>query len=142
MIESGRQEQAELVTGGNTLDRAGHFIQPTLFSNTNPNMRIVRDEIFGPVLSAQIFDGDSIEAVVAEANNSIYGLSSSVWTSNISTGLKVANALKAGTVGINAHGMPDATSSFGGYKQSGWGREMGIESVNHYLETKTVMIHY
>lgn len=142
LVDSGVQQGAELVTGGKALERDGYFMLPTLFANTQPDMRIMQEEIFGPVLSAQVFDGEGIEAVVEQANNTIYGLSGSVWTSDIGKGIRVAEAVKAGTMGINAHGMPDANASFGGFKQSGWGREMGIDSVEHYLETKTVMVHY
>jgi acyl-CoA reductase-like NAD-dependent aldehyde dehydrogenase len=142
MVNSGLEEGAELVTGGKVLEREGNFIQPTLFSNANPDMRIVREEIFGPVLSAQAFDGNDLDDIIERANDTVYGLSGSVWTSDISKAMRVAEGVKTGSIGINGHAMAAINSSFGGFKQSGWGREMGQESVEEYLEIKTIMMHY
>ncbi len=140
-IESGKAEGAELVTGGNVLNRPGHFMEPAIFVDTRPDMRIVREEIFGPVLSVQSFDGDGIDDIIAQANDTPYGLAASVWTQDISRAMRVAYKIKAGEVGINVHGIPDSIAPFGGYKQSGWGRENGAEGLEPYLQTKTIWAH-
>ena len=131
---------AKILTGGKRHALGGSFFEATILTDVTSDMIVTEDETFGPV--APLFKFETEEEVLAAANDTIYGLSGSVWTSNIGTGLRVAKGIKSGTVGINAHGMPDANSSFGGYKQSGWGREMGAESVAAYLETKTIMVHY
>ncbi len=141
-VESGKADGAELVTGGGVLDGPGHFMEPAIFANTRSNMRIIREEIFGPVLSVQSFDGDGIDEIIAEANNTPYGLAASVWTRDISRALRVAYRIKAGEVGINVHGIPDSIAPFGGYKQSGWGRENGAEGLEPYLQTKTIWTHF
>ena len=105
-LESGKAEGAELVTGGAALEGAGHFMQPAIFANARADMRIVREEIFGPILSVQTFDGDGIDTIIAEANDTPYGLAASVWTQDISRAMRVAYKIKAGEVGINVHGIP------------------------------------
>jgi len=103
-------------------------------------MKVVSEEIFGPVVCAQSFSDADLDAVALQANESIYGLASSIWTNDLSTAHKMAKRIRSGTVWINCHNVFDASLPFGGYKQSGWGREMGEEVLNNYLETKAVTV--
>jgi acyl-CoA reductase-like NAD-dependent aldehyde dehydrogenase len=127
---------------GEQLARPGYFMQPTVFARTNRDMRIVREEIFGPVTCMQSFADADLDDVARQANDTIYGLIASVWTKDLHTAHKLAETIKAGVVGINHHGGGDIYAPFGGYKQSGWGREFGAESLDMYLETKTVVIRH
>jgi phenylacetaldehyde dehydrogenase len=140
-IESGIAEGAHIAAGGpvSGVDR-GYFVRPTVITNTNPDMKVVREEIFGPVVCAVPFNDKDVEQIVKRANDTIYGLAASVWTQNISLGHKVARALRAGTVWVNCHNVFDASLPFGGYKQSGWGREMGSEVLHNYTEVKAVTV--
>ena len=135
-LESGINEGAEAVVGGKKKDGAGYFVEPTVLVKTNPNMKVVREEIFGPVVTASPFT--DLDKLVAEANNSEYGLAAGVWTRDISKAHRLANKLRAGTVWINCYNVFDAALPFGGYKQSGWGREMGHEVLELYTEVKAV----
>ncbi len=141
-IASGIEEGAELVTGGVRPERPGYFMEPTVFARTNRDMRIVREEIFGPVTCMQSFADADLDDVARQANDTIYGLIASVWTKDLGIAHKLAETIKAGVVGINHHGGGDIYAPFGGYKQSGWGREFGAESLDMYLETKTVVIRH
>jgi p-cumic aldehyde dehydrogenase len=134
--EKGRTEGATLVTGGKRIGDTGYFIEPTVFADTNPSMSIMREEIFGPVLSIMPFT--DIEEVTALANNSNYGLAANIWTRDLKRAHKLAHRLEAGSVWINCHGVVDAALPFGGFKQSGWGREVSEEGLLAYTETKTV----
>jgi phenylacetaldehyde dehydrogenase len=135
-LEAGFNEGAEAVTGGKKKDGPGYFVEPTVMIKTNPNMKVVREEIFGPVVVASPFS--DIDQIVAEANNSEYGLAAGVWTKDISKAHRVAHKLRAGTVWINCYNVFDAALPFGGYKQSGWGREMGHEVLEMYTEVKAI----
>jgi phenylacetaldehyde dehydrogenase len=141
LIETGAKEGAELVAGGAAADRKGYFVQPTVFANTTGrSLTLTREEVFGPVLIAQPFD--DIEEVVREANDSVYGLGASVWTNNIGKALRVAERLEAGTVWINSHSVVDPNMPFGGFKQSGIGREHGRSAIEAYTESKSICIAY
>jgi len=140
-IESGIQEGAKIAAGGpvSGVDR-GYFVRPTVLTNTNPRMKVVQEEIFGPVVCAVPFSDADVDAIVRRANDTVYGLAASVWTQNLSLAHKVSRAIRAGTVWVNCHNVFDASLPFGGYKQSGWGREMGEEVLHNYTETKAVTV--
>ncbi|WP_374763265.1 aldehyde dehydrogenase family protein [Yunchengibacter salinarum] len=137
-IEAGRGEGAEIVAGGNRPDRPGFFVEPTVFAACKGTMRIVREEIFGPVVAAESF-ADADEAV-AKANDCAYGLAASVWTNNLSNAHRLTSRIKAGTVWVNCHNLVDASLPFGGMKQSGFGREHGAEAIRLYTELKTTLM--
>jgi len=137
-IDEGIKAGATALAGGNILNENGYFVSPTVFTNTRPEMKIVREEIFGPVVVAEPFD--DLEGVMAVANGTDFGLASSIWTRDISKAHRAAEIMRAGTVWINCHNIYDAALPFGGYKQSGWGREMGHEALELYTETKAVCI--
>jgi phenylacetaldehyde dehydrogenase len=135
-LDSGRQEGATVVTGGARQGDRGFFFQPTVISKTRPDMRVVREEIFGPVVVASPFE--SMDEIAAVANDSPYGLGAGIWTRDISKAHALAKRIRAGTVWINCYNVFDAALPFGGYKQSGWGREMGHEALEAYTELKAV----
>ena len=137
-LEAGFSEGAEAVVGGHKKEGRGYFVEPTVMVKTNPEMKIVREEIFGPVVTASPFT--DLDKLVAEANNSEYGLAAGVWTRDISKAHRIAQKLRAGTVWINCYNVFDAALPFGGYKQSGWGREMGHEVLELYTEVKSVCV--
>ena len=141
-IESGKQEGGEIVAGGK-YDNAsgGHFVHPTVFSKTNADMTLVKEEIFGPVVCAQPFSDENLEKIASEANNTNFGLAASIWTKNISVAHKLAAKIRSGTVWINCHNIFDASLPFGGYKESGWGREMGHEVLKNYTELKAITVN-
>ena len=138
-IESGKRE-ATLVAGGSAreVNGKGYFIEATVFDDAKPGMKIVDEEIFGPVLAVLSFD--DVEEGIALANETIFGLAAGIWTKDIQKAHRVARSIKAGTVWINTYNMYDPAAPFGGYKASGYGRDLGRESLNGFLETKTVWV--
>jgi phenylacetaldehyde dehydrogenase len=137
-INSGVKEGAKVAAGGKRHGERGYFVQPTVLTNTKPDMKVVREEIFGPVVCAESFSDADLDRMAREANETIYGLAASVWTRDLSTAHKMARRIRSGTVWINCHNVFDASLPFGGYKQSGWGREMGEEVLHNYTEVKAV----
>jgi phenylacetaldehyde dehydrogenase len=135
-LESGKADGATALTGGGRHGDRGYFIEPTVLTNTRPDMKVVREEIFGPVVVAAPFS--DLNEIAAVANDTEYGLGAGIWTRDISKAHALAKKLRAGTVWINCYNVFDASLPFGGYKQSGWGREMGAEVLNNYTEVKAV----
>jgi phenylacetaldehyde dehydrogenase len=135
-VDSGVKDGAKVAIGGHKISGLGYFVEPTILVDVRPEMKIVREEIFGPVVSATPFSDPS--EIVKSANDTHYGLASAVWTRDISTAHRVAAKLKAGTVWINCYNVFDPALPFGGYRQSGWGREGGPESIKLYTEVKAV----
>jgi len=137
-IDSGKRQGAKLVCGGNRVGDRGYFIEPTVFADVQDNMTIAQEEIFGPVQS--IIKFRSIEEVVDRANNTMYGLAAAVWTRDIGKAHAIANNVRAGTVWVNCYDVFDAAAPFGGFKQSGMGRELGEYGLQQYTEVKTVTV--
>ena len=135
-LESGFSEGAKAVVGGAREGDRGYFVQPTVLVDTNETMKVVREEIFGPVVTVMPFN--DLDDLVAKANSTEYGLAAAVWTPDIKKAHRVASELRAGTVWLNCYGVLDSAMPFGGYKQSGWGREMGHQMLDLYTETKSV----
>ena len=137
-MNAGQEAGATCVTGGRRLGENGYFVTPTVYKDTNDDMSIVREEIFGPVVIADPFD--DIEQIIDRGNDTTYGLAAGIWTRDISKAHRTAARLRAGTVWINCYNIFDSALPFGGYKQSGWGREMGHEVLDLYTETKAVCL--
>jgi len=137
-IESGKKEGARLVCGGGSVGDRGYFVQPTVFADVKDDMTIAREEIFGPVMS--IIKFRDIDDVVQRANRTEYGLAAAVWTRDIGKAYAIANNVRAGTVWINCYDVFDAAAPFGGFKQSGMGRELGEYGLQQYTEVKTVTV--
>ncbi len=132
------KEEGTVAAGGTYDTEGGYFVKPTVFTNVTDQSRVVREEIFGPVVSILPFD--DTDEVIRRANDTRYGLTAGVWTESIATAHKMANALRVGKVWVNCYGVFDAAMPFGGYKESGWGREMGGIVLDDYTESKTVCI--
>jgi phenylacetaldehyde dehydrogenase len=139
-LAAGVSDGAEVVTGGKTLGDEGYFIQPTLLANVRSDMSVFRDEIFGPVICAIPFGDESLDEIAAIANDTTYGLAARVWTRDLRTAMALSRTIKAGTIEVNGGG--GGTMPFGGYKQSGLGRELGREGVEAYTELKTVRMRF
>lgn len=137
-IEAGKRDGASVAVGGDAPSGDGYFVNPTVLVDVNPQMSVVREEIFGPVVVAQRFD--DLDEVAKAANDTCYGLGAGVWTRDVATMHKLASKIKSGTVWGNCHAVIDTALPFGGYKESGIGREQGQQGIEAYLETKTVII--
>merc|ERR1711988_2090205 len=137
-VQAGKDAGAMVETGGNRKGDKGYFIEPTIFSNVTEDMKIMQEEIFGPVCSISKFK--TKEEVIKTGNSTTYGLAAAVHTKNLNTAIEVSNALKAGTVWVNTYNTLHHQMPFGGYKESGIGRELGEEALANYTQTKTVSI--
>ena len=135
-LELGQADGAEVITAEGRVSERGYFVEPTVITNTRPDMPIVREEVFGPVVVAQPFQ--DLDEVAALANDTSYGLAAAVWSRDNAKVHGMAKRLRAGTVWLNCFHIYDAAMPFGGYKQSGWGREMGHEVLEAYTEVKSV----
>jgi aldehyde dehydrogenase (NAD+) len=137
-IESGQREGAKLNCGGGRVGDKGYFVEPTVFSDVQDDMKIAREEIFGPVMS--IIKFKNLDEVIDRANRTVYGLAAGVWTRDIGKALAIANSVRSGTVWVNCYNVLDAAAPFGGFKQSGIGRELGEYGLQQYTEVKTVVV--
>jgi acyl-CoA reductase-like NAD-dependent aldehyde dehydrogenase len=138
-IHEGKAAGANLVTGGDRIGDQGYFMKPTVFAYQDDSLKLVQEEIFGPVAAVTAFD--TFDELITRANSTQYGLAAGVWTRDISKAHRYAHAVQAGTVWINGYGMIDPAAPFGGYKMSGFGREMGKEAIDLYTQVKTVWVN-
>jgi aldehyde dehydrogenase (NAD+) len=137
-IDAGNQEGARRLSGGGRVGDRGYFVEPTVFADVKDDMKIAREEIFGPVMSILKFKDEA--DVIARGNRTLYGLAAAVWTRDVKRAIRLSNALKAGTVWVNCYDVFDAAAPFGGFKMSGIGRELGQYALQLYTEVKTVIM--
>jgi len=137
-IAAGQKEGARMLIGGKRVGDKGYFIEPTVFADVKDNMKIAKEEIFGPVMNIMKFK--DIDEVIDRGNKTFYGLAAAVWTRDVKKALRMSNALRAGTVWVNCYDIFDAAAPFGGFKQSGIGRELGEYALSMYTEVKTVIV--
>ena len=141
-IQKGVEGGAKLVYGGKRLDRKGYFLEPTIFTHAVDGTFITIEESFGPVMVISTFNKNDIDDVIKRANDTEYGLCAGVFTRDINIALRVSEALEAGTVFVNTYNKTDVAAPFGGFKQSGYGKDLGEDALNEYLKTKTITIEY
>lgn len=141
-VQRGVDEGATLVYGGKRLDRPGWYFQPAIFTDVNDDMHIAREESFGPIMVISRFDSRNMDEVIARANNTEYGLASGILTKDIGRALRFSEKIDAGTVFINTYNKTDVAAPFGGFKMSGFGKDLGQDALNEYLKTKTVTVEY
>lgn len=141
--EIGVKEGAKLVYGGKRVPNLkGFFFQPTVFTEVEDHMYIAKEESFGPIMIISKFHGSNIDSVIRRANDTEYGLASGIFTKDLNKALMFADKIEAGTVFVNVYNKTDVAAPFGGFKQSGFGKDLGQEALNEYLKTKTVTIEY
>jgi len=136
------KEGAKLILGGSRLPRPGLFFAPTIFSEVEDHMFIAKEESFGPIMIISSFANGDVEGVLKRANSTEFGLASGVFTSDISKALKVSEKIRAGTCFVNCYNKTDVAAPFGGFKESGFGKDLGEEALNEYLHTKCVTVEY
>lgn len=141
-VERGVKEGAKLIYGGKRLDRPGWYFEPTIFTDVKDDMYIAKEESFGPIMVISKFSSKNIDDMIARANNTEYGLASGILTKDISKALRFAEKIEAGTVFINTYNKTDVAAPFGGFKMSGFGKDLGQEALNEYLKTKTITVEY
>lgn len=139
---TGVKEGAKLVRGGGQVKRPGLYFEPTVFTDVEDHMYIAKEESFGPVMIISKFIDGNIDAMLRSANNTEFGLASGVFTKDLDKAMRVSEALQAGTCFINTYNKTDVAAPFGGFKQSGFGKDLGEEALNEYLKTKTITMEY